>query len=120
MKNILILEDVSNIQWNYLHAFSKQYYVFPCQTFTSAEKTFDLFPIDVCIIDIYLDSDQPDENGISFIKKIKEEYGYKGKIILVTGFYTDYIIMDIKDYIDVIFKKPVEIKEIKRWLKDNL
>lgn len=116
--NILYLEDDDSLlihTKDILDDFVKN--VFAVKTSKEAIEILDTQSIDVIISDILLEN----ENGIDFLKHIKEEKNLNLPTILTTA-HTDtkYLLDAIKLKVENYIVKPINVKELLNTLHDIL
>lgn len=91
--------------------------VYSAQTTKEAFEIIKTKKIDVIISDILI----KDENGIEFLRKLKNEFKLEIPAILTTAFTdTDYLLDAIKLKIENYLIKPVNVKELLNSLHDVL
>jgi len=116
--NILYIEDDKSLLKNssdILEDFVKK--IYPVTNAKDALEILKKSKIDVIISDILLEND----NGIDFIKKIRDEYNINTPIILTTAYTdTNYLLESIKLRVENYIIKPVNIKELLNTLHDTL
>lgn len=91
--------------------------VYPVQTTSDALKIIKTKKVDVIVSDIMLKN----ENGIEFLKKLKEEFNIEIPAILTTAFTdTEYLLDAIKLKVENYIVKPINVKELLNSLHDVL
>lgn len=116
--NILYLEDEADLLKHtktVLEDFAGN--IFAVQTCDEALKILNTQKIDVIISDILLKN----ENGIEFLRYIKDELGFKIPAILTTAHTdTEHLLDAIKLKVENYIVKPINIKELLNSLHDVL
>ncbi len=116
--NILYLEDEADLLKHttaVLEDFAKN--IFAVQTCDEALKVLKNNNIDVIISDILLKN----ENGIEFLRYIKDELGLEIPAILTTAHTdTEHLLDAIKLKVENYIVKPINIKELLNSLHDVL
>ncbi len=116
--NILYLEDDENLLKNsteILEDFVNK--IFPAKNTKDAIDTILHNKIDVIISDILLKN----ENGIDFIKQLRDEYEIYTPVIFTTAYSdTNYLIEAIKLKVQNYIIKPINIKELLNTIHDTV
>ena len=116
--NILYIEDDINLLKNssdILEDFVKK--IYPVTNTKDALETIKKHKIDVIVSDILLEN----ENGIEFIKKLRDEYDIYTPVILTTAYTdTNYLLESIKLKIENYIIKPINIKELLNTIHDTV
>jgi DNA-binding NtrC family response regulator len=116
--NILYIEDDKNLLKNssdILEDFVKK--IYPTTNTKDALDILKSNKIDVIVSDILLEND----NGIDFIKKIRDEYDINTPVILTTAYTdTNYLLESIKLKVENYIIKPVNIKELLNTIHDTV
>ncbi len=116
--NVLYVEDDIDLLKNttdVLEDFVSN--IFPVSTTKDAYKIIKEEKVDIIISDILLDN----ENGITFLKSLKEDHNLHIPAILTTA-YTDtsYLIDAVKLKVENYIIKPINIKELLNSMHDVL
>ncbi len=116
--NILYLEDDENLLKNsieILEDFVNK--IFPTKNIKDATDAILHNKIDVIISDILLKN----ENGIDFVKQLRDEYKIYTPVIFTTAYSdTNYLIEAIKLKVQNYIIKPINIKELLNTLHDTV
>jgi len=116
--SVLYIEDDNNLLKNssdILEDFVKK--IYPVTNTKDALDKLTNNKIDVIISDILLEN----ENGIEFIKKIRDEYDIYTPVILTTAYTdTNYLLESIKLKVENYIIKPVNIKELLNTIHDTV
>jgi len=116
--NLLYIEDDKNLLKNssdILEDFVKK--IYPVANTADALSKLKNYKIDVIISDILLEN----ENGIEFIKKLRDEYDIHTPVILTTAYSdTNYLLESIKLKVESYIIKPINIKELLNTIHDTV
>lgn len=116
--NILYIEDDKNLLKNssdILEDFVKK--IYPATNTKDALDILKTNKVDVIVSDILLEND----NGIDFIKKLRDEYDINTPVILTTAYTdTNYLLESIKLKVENYIIKPVNIKELLNTIHDTV
>jgi len=116
--NILYIEDDANLlkySSMVLEDFVKK--IFPVRSSSEALDILNNHHVDVIISDILLEN----ENGIDFLRYIKNELNIQIPVILTTAYTdTEYLLDAIKLKVENYIVKPINIKELLSTLLDIL
>ena len=116
--NILYIEDEPELlkhTSDVLEDFVKN--IFATLTCKEALKTIQQNKIDIIITDINL----KDENGIEFLKELKNNLGYDIPAIVATAYTdTEYLIDAIKLKVEDYIVKPINLKDLLNSMHDIL
>jgi len=116
--SILYIEDDKDLLKNssdILEDFVKK--IYPVTNTKDALAFLKRYKIDVIISDILLEND----NGIDFIKILRDEYDINIPVILTTAYTdTNYLLEAIKLKVENYIIKPVNIKELLNTIHDTV
>ena len=116
--NILYIEDDINLLKNssdILEDFLKA--IYPATNTKDALEILKKNRVDVIVSDILLEN----ENGIEFIKKLRDEHHIYTPVILTTAYTdTNYLLESIKLKIENYIIKPINIKELLNTIHDTV
>ena len=116
--NILYIEDDINLLKNssdILEDFLKT--IYPATNTKDALEILKKNRVDVIVSDILLEN----ENGIEFIKKLRDEHHIYTPVILTTAYTdTNYLLESIKLKIENYIIKPINIKELLNTIHDTV
>ena len=116
--NILYIEDDINLLKNssdILEDFLKT--IYPATNTKDALEILKKNRVDVIVSDILLEN----ENGIEFVKKLRDDYGIYTPVILTTAYTdTNYLLESIKLKIENYIIKPINIKELLNTIHDTV
>jgi DNA-binding NtrC family response regulator len=111
--NVLLLDDEKNILWVLKEGLGdKNLFIHTASCIEEAELILKDLPIDVCIVDIFIN----DINALTFVKKWIKQYPQINFIIITAQNTSTNIIESIKVGAVDIFPKPFDIKEIKNTI----
>jgi len=116
MKELILIADDNITMLNVAQfAFEKEYDVLVAVSPEEALDLYYLFPgIKFIISDIYFGSDKMGGHELAVILR---EVGYRGCIILITG-YVYRLEKKYLDCIDLLKKKPFSVEELLDWMRE--
>src|SRR5207248_2876311 len=116
-RRVLIVEDDA-VSCQALRALLQRWGFDACECATVADAFAELHrEIPPCIV---LDLMMPDASGLELLKSIRTR-GLRTKVVVTTAASDPRIMREVNDLRpDVVFRKPLDVAKLKRWLVENL
>lgn len=125
MKNVLIVDDIPEYVDTIEGYLEDELKIFKANNLEGAKKVLSKNGIDLAIIDIRLDEDNPEnKDGLELLKWLKEK-NLKVKIIMMSAYREfDYAVEALNKGADYFMRKPLDPDElhltIEKLLKNSL